>query len=206
MPKIVFDSNVPPNALSSLMEGYLSGLSEVCHTLFGATGEALMYEAVGDEFKKYLKKKWGIDFTRFGPWERYCEIVEFFTNQGFYSHVELDAVGGDRYWMLESGQYAGNIWEEQKSWERGTPPCPLWAVIVRSLAEIGYRVVLDEVNFRADMKGYESTFHFEKFHPNSEGILARALREIRESLYATNMLNVVAENTTDGIFLKDLEG
>jgi len=74
------------------------------------------------------------------------------------------------------------------------------------MAEIGYRVILDEVNFRADLNGYESTFHFEKFDPGSEGILARALREIRESIYADYMLNVIAENTTDSIFLKDLDG
>jgi len=59
MPKIVFNSEVQSNALSSLMEGYLSGLGEVCHTLFGARGEAVMYEAVGEEFKKYLKKNRG---------------------------------------------------------------------------------------------------------------------------------------------------
>jgi PAS domain S-box-containing protein len=206
VPKIVFDSNVQPNALSSLLEGYLSGLGEVCHTLFGAKGEAVMYEAVGDAFKRYLKKKKGIDFTRLDPWDRYCEVVEFFTAQGFYSHVELDEAGGGRYWMLEAGQYAGAIWEEEKSWERGTPPCPLWAIIVRTQAEIGYRIVLDEVDFRPDMNGYESTFHFEKFNTGKEGILDRALREIRESIFATYMLNAVAENTTDAIFLKDLEG
>jgi PAS domain S-box-containing protein len=206
MTKIIYESNVQQNALSSLMEGYLSGLSEVCHTLFGAKGEAVMYEAVGDEFKKYLKKKKGIEFIQPEPWERYCEVVEFFTAHGFYSHVEMEAIGKDRYWMLESGQYAGNIWEEQKSWERGTPPCPLWAIIVRTQAEIGYRIVLDEVKFRPDMNGYESTFHFEKFDPGSEGILDRAMREIRESIFATSLLNVVADNTTDVIFLKDLQG
>jgi PAS domain S-box-containing protein len=206
MPKIVFESTVPPNALSSLLEGYLSGLSEVCHTLFGAKGEAVMYEAVGDEFKKYLKKRKGIEFTRPGPWERYCEVIEFFTAQGFYSHVELEEIGGGRYWMLESGQYAGNVWEEQKSWERGTPPCPLWAIVVRTQTEIGYRVVLDEVKFRADMNGYESTFHFEKFDAGSEGMLERAIRVIRESIFATSLLNKVADSTTDVIFLKDLRG
>lgn len=152
----------PGATLSSLLEGYFHGLSEVCHALFGAEGEAAMYRAVGRGFLKYLQTHLGIRFTDPDPWARYCHIIEVFTNYGFYSYVELEQRGPNEFWMLETGQYAGAVWEEQKSWEQGTPPCPLWAAILHSLAEIDHTIILDRIVFRKDVDGYESTFHFEE--------------------------------------------
>ena len=61
--------------LSTLLEGYFHGLSEVCHALFGTEGEAAMYRAVGRGFLKYLKDHMGIEFTETHPWLRYCHII-----------------------------------------------------------------------------------------------------------------------------------
>lgn len=148
--------------LSGFLEGYFHGLGEVCHGLFGAEAEEAVYRAVGRGFLEYLKTHLGIHFKEADPWLRYCHIVEVFTNHGFYSYVELEQRGPNEFWMLESGQYAGGIWEEQNAWERGTPPCPLWATILHSLAEIDHTIILDQVTFKKDVGGYESTFHFEK--------------------------------------------
>ena len=95
-----------------------------------------MYSAIGSYFLDYLKKEIGISFTETDPWERYCHIIEVFTSYGFYSHVEMEERGSNTYWMLETDQYAGGVWEQQKAWERGTPPCPLWSIILYSLSEI----------------------------------------------------------------------
>jgi len=130
--------------LSALIEGYLYGLGEVCHTLFGSQGEAAMYQAIGGYFLHYLEKKMNLVFRELDPWRRYCQIVEVFTRYGCHTYVELEQIGDASYRMSESGQYAGEVREEQKAWERGTPPCPLWSVIFFSLAEIDYRIVLDK--------------------------------------------------------------
>jgi len=170
------------NPLSSLLEGYFHGLGEVCHALLGAEGEAAMYRAVGRGFLVYLKRHLEIEFTETDPWHRYCHVVEVFTDHGFYAHVELEQRGPNTFRMLESGQYAGAVWEEQKSWERGTPPCPLWATILHSLAEIGYTIVLDHVAFRQDTGGYESTFHFEKTDGGLGSEIETARKAIRRHL------------------------
>ncbi len=158
--KIIFDSPNHKNELPTLLEGYLYGLGEVCHSAFGPKGEVAMYNAIGQYFLKYIKEKFKIEFNQKDPWERYCKIIETFTSFGFYGHVELDVLEDKKYWMLETEQYAGAVWEGQKAWERGTPPCPLWAVIIYSLSEIDQTIVLDDVTFIKESNGYESTFHF----------------------------------------------
>lgn len=168
--------------LSKLLEGYLYGLGEVCHDLFGRRGEEAVYRAVGSFFLKYLKEKMNVVFDDSEPWKRYCHIVEVFTGFGFYSYVELKELPEDKYWMLESGQYAGKIWNEQKSWERGMAPCPLWALILHSLSEIGYTIVLDEVSFNEKTDGYESVFHFEKMEQVDESAVEHARKELRSVL------------------------
>jgi hypothetical protein len=182
MAKLVFEQQGEDNQLSLLLEGYLYGLGEVCHNLYGPRGEAAMYQAIGSYFLGYLKEKMNIAFTEVDPWERYCHIIEVFTQYGFYSHVELKKLSENKYWMLETGQFAGNVWEEQKAWQRGTPPCPLWSVILRSLAEMNYTIVLDKVTFIEDSNGYESTFHFERIPQTGEGVLEIARKEIRSAL------------------------
>jgi hypothetical protein len=141
-----------------------------------------MYQAIGGYFLHYIEKKMNIVFRELDPWQRYCRIVEVFTRYGFYSHVELEQIGDDSYRMSESGQYAGKIWEEQKAWERGTPPCPLWSVISYSLAEIDYRIVLDTVEFDRDIKGYRSTFHFERDIQRGSDVIERAKNEIKRAI------------------------
>jgi hypothetical protein len=198
MAKIVYRHEGLDGELSALIEGYLYGLGEVCHTLFGAQGEAAMYQAIGGYFLHYLDRKMNIVFREHDPWRRYCRIVEFFTRYGFYSYVELEQIGDDSYWMLESGQYAGEIWEEQQAWERGTPPCPLWSVISFSLAEIDYRIVLDTVEFDQEAKGYQSTFHFEKNVQRDSNVIERAKTEIKRAMLpiCSNCKKIRDENGT----------
>jgi hypothetical protein len=168
--------------LQALLEGYLYGLGEVCHQLFGSKGEQAMYSAIGSYFLSYLKRHMGIEFIEQDPWERYCHIVEVFTSYGFYSHVEMEQRGSDEYWMLETDQYAANVWEEQASWERGIPPCPLWSIIMHSLSEINYKIVLDSFSYHEQCNGYESTFHFEKTEATDEDVLALAKKTLRSTL------------------------
>jgi hypothetical protein len=131
---------------------------------------------------RYVEKKMNIAFPETDPWDRDCHIIKVFTKYGFYSHVELEELSDNKYWMLETGQFAANVWEEQKAWQRGTPPCPLWAAILHSLAEINYTIALDTVSFNKNSDGYVSTFHFEKIAQTKERTLEKARREIRNIL------------------------
>jgi hypothetical protein len=153
--------NTGNNDLTTLFKGYLYGLGEVCHGTFGKEGEEAIYKAIGNFFLNYLKKKGILDIGSYtDPWERYCILVKMFTDYGFYSYAELKVLSENSYWMAESGQYAGDIWEESGSWERGTPPCPLWSTILVSLSEIGYSITIDDLKYSDELQGYESTFHF----------------------------------------------
>ena len=111
---------------------------------------------------RYQEKKMNIAFPETDPWDRYCHIIKVFTEYGFYSHVELEELSDNKYWMLETGQFAANVWEEQKAWQRGKPPCPLWAAILHSLAEINYTIALGAAGSNKNSDGCVSTFHFEK--------------------------------------------
>jgi len=182
MSKIVIKGPEDTQNLPHLLEGYLYGLGELCHRLFGPEGEANVYEAIGKIFVRYMREKRKIDFTESDPWERYCHIIRVFTEHGFYSHVEMEKRGDNEFWMLESGQYAGDVWEDMNAWERGTPPCPLWATILYSLSEIGYTIILDKVCYRPECDGYESTFHFEKLEDSAEDAIERARKAIGNSL------------------------
>ena len=182
MARIVYRRKGADGELSALIEGYLYGLGEVCHILFGSQGEAAVYQAVGGYFLRYLEKKMNLVFRELDPWRRYCQIVELFTRYGFYTYVELEQIGDGSYRMLESGQYAGEVWKEQKAWERGTPPCPLWSVISFSLAEIDYRIVMDTAEFDQEAKGYQSTFHFEKNIQRDSNVIERAKTEIKRAM------------------------
>ncbi|MFC1453205.1 hypothetical protein ACFLSJ_07690 [Verrucomicrobiota bacterium] len=167
--------------LPDILEGYLFGLGEVCHGLFGGKGEEAMYVAVGRFFIEYLKKM-GITVEEPDPWERYCHLIEVFTEHGFYGYVELEQRGDNVYWMLETDQYAGRVWEEQGTWERGCAPCPLWAAILASLGDIGQTIILDEVSFVPESNGFKSTFHFESTDIPSEDIIALTRRKLLSSM------------------------
>ena len=180
--KIVMNGPQEKQRLNALLEGYLYGLGEVCHTLFGSRGEAVMYSAIGGYFLSYLKRHIGIEFPEQDPWERFCHIIEVFTSYGFYSHVEMEQRTPDEYWMLEMGQYASQVWEEQGSWERGTPPCPLWSIILHSLSEINYKIALDSMVYDKKRNGYESTFHFEKAVVKEKDAIERTRKTIRSVL------------------------
>jgi hypothetical protein len=182
MERIVYKHTGEKEELSLLLEGYLYGLGEVCHTLFGRKAEVSIYRAIGSFFLDYLGSKMNIVFSEVDPWKRYCHIVKVFTDFGFYLHVEMEELSEGKYWMLETGQYASAVWEEQKAWERGTPPCPLWSVILHSLAEIGYTAAIDSVFFNENAKGYESTFHFERIERPEDSVIERAQKEIRSAL------------------------
>lgn len=182
MEKVRYKNHKKKNKMGSLLEGYLYGLGEVCNVLFGPRGEVAMFKAIGSYFLQYLEQKMGVTFEESDPWERYCHIIEVFTQYGFYSYVEMKKQSENNYWMLESDQYAGSIWEEQGSWERGTPPCPLWSVVLYSLSQINYTIILDRVTFDKDARGYESTFHFEKINSSGDGVIENARKEIRSSL------------------------
>ena len=56
MSKLIYTSK-ESSKLSTLLEGYLYGLGEVCHALFGDKGETAMYQAIGSFFLTFLKKK-----------------------------------------------------------------------------------------------------------------------------------------------------
>jgi len=179
---ITFNSSEKQNRLPDLLEGYLYGLGEVCHRLFGKQGEVAMYSAIGSFFLNYLKEKLGIEFIDQNPWQRYCHIIEVFTSYGFYSHVELDEIASNKYWMLEKNQYAGGVWEEQGAWERGTPPCPLWAILLHSLSEINQTIILDSVSFSKECNGYESTFHFKEIQVAEKDVIKNARNTLMEVL------------------------
>jgi len=178
--RIVFDGP-EDERLAELLEGYLFAVGEVCHGLFGPTGEEAMYRAIGSYFVDYLTVKLKLRFDDTDPWKRYCRIIEAFTSYGFYSHVEMGELEGDAggYWMLESGQYAGAVWEEAGSWERGSAPCPLWTVILHSLGEIGHTIVLDKVEFRSEENGFYSECHFEERQKAGKAPLAAARRVLQ---------------------------
>ncbi len=182
MKKIIYKSDTEKKRLPVLLEGYLYGLGEVCHILFGPKGEVAMYQAIGSYFLKYLKSNLNISFSEKDPWKRYCHIIKVFTEFGFYSYVEIKKLSPNSYWMLETGQYAGDVWEVQKSWDRGTPPCPLWSVILHSLYNIGYTIILDKVKYDRDTKGYESTFHFEKITKTAGPVIQETKKELRNAL------------------------
>ena len=168
--------------VSKLLEGFLYALGEVCHGLFGSRGEKAVYKAIGSFFLAYLKDNLGIEFQEKDPWKRYCRIVEVLTQLGFYSYVELDELDDGGYWILETGRYAGSIWDEQESCQRSFEPCPLYAVILHSLSEIGYTIVLDEVSSNEESDGFESWFHFERILPAAADVLQMAEKELRDAL------------------------
>ncbi len=157
--------------LPDLMEGYFFGLGEVCYRLFGAKGEEAIYLAVGSFFLRYIEEKMGISFRDPDPWKLYCNLIEFATSCGFFSKIELEELPDKKYRMLECNQFGGKVWNEQKSWERGTAPCPLWALILAALAEIGYKVVLESGRYVEEANGYESIFRFEKIKKPKADIL-----------------------------------
>ena len=152
-------------ALDELLENYFAGLSDVCHNLFGKEGENALYVAIGKKFVERLEKKGEVVFSGNDPWVLCCDTFKLFTRVGFYDYVELQDLGDGQYWMLEVGQYAGEVWEEQGSWQRGTPPCPLWASIVYILGRAGFKIVLDKLRFDEKACGFESKFHFEQIAP-----------------------------------------
>lgn len=168
--------------LPDLLEGYLFGMGEVCYGLFGATGEAAMYLAVGKFFLQYLEKNMGIHIDASEPWPRYCQLIELFTKHGFYDTVELEERGNGSYWMLETNQYAGQIWDEQGSWTRGSAPCPLWTLVLASLSEIGQKIVPDEIRFDEASNGFESTFHFEPVDATQDDILAVTRKKLLSAM------------------------
>jgi hypothetical protein len=182
MEKIIINGPQKKEKLHTLLEGYLYGLGEVCHSLFGAKGEIAMYSAIGSYFLSYLKRHMGIAFLEQDPWERLRHIIEVFTSYGFYSRVEMEQLAPDAFWMLEVGQYATDVWEEQRSWERGTPPCPLWSITLHSLSTINYTIVLDSVEYDKRSHGYESTFHFEKVKGQDKDVIEHAKKTIRSVL------------------------
>ena len=181
-PPIVLDGPQDRAALSSLLEGYFFALAEVCHKLFGSDGEFALHNALGSAFLSYLRSKDGLDLTTYDPWDRYCQVVRYFTAHGFYAHVELRQLDENSYWMLETGQYAGRIWDEVGAWERGTPPCPLWATILAALSEVSTRIVLDAVAFDDAAAGYTSTFHFEEIDEVPVDQVETAAQQIRRAL------------------------
>lgn len=162
MSRIIFRKPGKHDDLASFLEGYLFGLGEVCHSLFGPHVETLVYRAIGRHYLDYLARKVGIVFDAPDPWARYCQIIEEFTRRGFYDYAELEKRGENSFWMLESRQFARRVWEEQGSRENGSQPCPLWSVILASLEQIGFQMVVDQTNFLPDRNGFESTFHFEE--------------------------------------------
>jgi len=168
--------------LPRLLEGYLYAVGEICHGVFGREGEEAMYRGVGAFFLRHLLAKGELAFTGDDPWSRYCDIVRLFTEKGFYTYVELTRLDDGRYWMLEQNQYAGSVWEEQNSWERGSAPCPLWCVILAGLAEIDQTIILDDVGFREEAKGFESTFHFEKLEVPPTDIIELTRRRLIPTL------------------------
>ncbi len=141
---------------------------------FRALGEEAMYLAVGTFFLRYLESRLKFSPRESDPWLRYCRIVELFTSYRFFSYVELEELSDGRYWMLEKDQYAGRVWAGQKSWERGTAPCPLWSVVMASLEDIGYGIALEEVRYVQEGGGFESTFHHRD--GGRDGQAAAALR------------------------------
>jgi hypothetical protein len=160
--KIIIDGPGTREQLPDVLEGYLYAIGEICHGVFGSVGEEAMYRGIGKFFLNFLQNKGDLIFATDDPWVRYCTVIEYFTKKGFYSHVELDVLEDGKYRMLETNQYAGTVWEEQGSWRRGTAPCPLWSVVLASLAQADYTIVLEDVTFRDDVNGFESIFLFVK--------------------------------------------
>lgn len=185
MSKIIINGPKTKEKLPLLLEGYLYGVGEVCHNLFGAKGEEAMYNAIGSFFIKYIKEKQNVEIISDDPWKRYCQLVEIFTNHGFYEHVELEDLSDGKFWMLETNQYAGKIWEEQGSWIRGSAPCPLWSLILACLSEINYSIILDEVKYVESVNGFESTFHFEKVKVDEGYIIDTTKQKILNSILTT---------------------
>lgn len=169
--KLIIDGPGNREQLPSVLEGYLYAVGEVCHGVFGSKGEDAMYRGIGSFFLEYLQQRGDLVFDTDDPWSRYCTVIEYFTKKGFYSHVELEERENGKYWMLETNQYAGNVWEEQGSWQRGSAPCPLWSILLAALSNAGHTIALDEVTFRDDVHGYESVFHFEEMAVPPEDIV-----------------------------------
>ncbi len=181
MEKAIYKYN-SSKKLDDLLEGYQFGLGKVCHSLFGTEGEAAIYQAVGEQFLKYLNNTLKIKFTNKDPWELYKQIIKLFTEYGFYKYAELNKMDSEKYWMLEAGQFAGNIWETQNAWDRGTPPCPLWSIILHSLYEIEHTIVIDWVRYDSEIKGYESVFHFGRINKTTVSVINNSRKKTRESL------------------------
>lgn len=182
MDKVIFTGPDTRADLPGLLEGYFFGLGEVCHELFGIEGEEALSLSIGHFFLEYLKRAGILEMESQDPWERYRTLIELVTRHGFYSYVEMGRQEDGRYWMRETDQYAGDIWEEQGVWERGSLPCPLWSLILAGLSEIGWTVVLDEVEYNDAARGLESVFHFERTPPGRGGILELTQRRILSSM------------------------
>jgi hypothetical protein len=72
--KLVFRCESKSN-LSDLLEEYLYGLAEVCHALFGPSGEMVMYRSIRNFFLSYLENRMNIIYSERNPWHRYCQII-----------------------------------------------------------------------------------------------------------------------------------
>ncbi len=161
MTRKIITGKQSPEREPCLLEGFLYGFAEACRRIFGSKGEAAMYRAVGNYFLQYLEQEMGVSINAPDPWQRYCHLMEVFITHNFYSRVEIEELPGDIYWILEFGQYAGRIWEDLAA-DRKLPPCPLHSLIMASLAEIGYTIIVDKVDFVEETQGFASIFHFEK--------------------------------------------
>lgn len=182
MGKLIYKHDGNKSDLPKFLEGFLFGLGEVCFNVFGPAGETSMYTAIGAFFTAFLEKHLKIKFSETDPWKRYCHIIKVVTEFGFYDYVELQEQDDKHYWMLETGQYAGQVWEIQKAWERGIPACPLFSIIMYSLYNIEYSLVLDVVNYNKKANGYESLFHFEKIKKSNLDILDKTRKELKSIL------------------------
>ena len=182
MDKVIFTGPDTRVDLPTLLEGYFFGLGEVCHELFGTEGEDALSLSIGHFFLEYLKRMGILEMESQDPWERYRTLIELVTRHGFYSYVETGRLEKGRYWMRETDQYAGDVWEEQGAWDRGSLPCPVWSLIQAGLSEIGWTIVLDEVEYDESARGLESIFHFERTTPGRGTILELTQRRILSSM------------------------
>ena len=156
-------------------------LGNEAHNIWGS--EENINKTITSSFLDYLDNNNILNLSNDNdPWELYCRLVKMLIDCGFYSYAELKVLSDNSYWMAESGQYDEDVLEETGSWQRAIPPCPLIFVVLAALSRIGYTVILDDLKYSEELKGFETKFHFSRISINTTLALAEISEELQNSL------------------------
>lgn len=158
-----FEGKNKESKLADFLKGYLVGLGNSCRSLFGDTGESIMYEVVGKAFLDKLGQK---DFSpkSSDPFERTVEIYRYATEEGFLQTATVEKIGLNTIRIMETGLFTRDQWKE--GFEKGIviQPCPLLSLWAAAIRDIGYTYKVMESKWDNELDGFNTVVYFVKLH------------------------------------------